>query len=167
MPEPGAPGRDQPTVPPLPPPPLQAERKPVALANTALSVSNWKEAIRVPQALGLDPNAANIASSVAAVAPLPHGMAKSLLGGMLSLGRTVAAAPLGPLDTFRQAQIKKILDSGESLRLQFPREDLGFVYEQGAVCTEPGDPHLDPGSSSAAGATRRGLPYIPTISPGE
>ena len=44
---------------------LQTERRPVAEANTALSVSNWHEAIRVPQALGLDPRAANLVSSIA------------------------------------------------------------------------------------------------------
>ena len=44
---------------------LQLERKPIAEANTALSVANWLEAIRVPQALGLDPRAANLVSQIA------------------------------------------------------------------------------------------------------
>lgn len=44
----------------------QLERKPIAQANTSLSVANWKEAIRLPQALGLDPRAANIVSSLVA-----------------------------------------------------------------------------------------------------
>ena len=42
-----------------------AERGPVARANSALSVSNWNEAVRVPAALGLDPRAAALLSSVA------------------------------------------------------------------------------------------------------
>ena len=37
----------------------------MAEANTALSVANWREAIRVPQALGLDPWAAGLASQLA------------------------------------------------------------------------------------------------------
>lgn len=37
----------------------EAERRAIAIANTELSVSNWKEALKVPQALGLDPAAAN------------------------------------------------------------------------------------------------------------
>jgi hypothetical protein len=41
----------------------QAERRPVALANTALSVANWREATRVPEALGLHPAAAAALSS--------------------------------------------------------------------------------------------------------
>ena len=32
-----------------------AERQPIARANAALSVANWHEALRVPQAMGLDP----------------------------------------------------------------------------------------------------------------
>ncbi len=42
-----------------------AERRPVALANTALSVANWQEAVRVPSALGLDPRAASLLDSAA------------------------------------------------------------------------------------------------------
>jgi len=38
----------------------EAERRPVALANTALSVANFRDAVRVPAALGLDPRAANL-----------------------------------------------------------------------------------------------------------
>jgi 2-polyprenyl-6-methoxyphenol hydroxylase-like FAD-dependent oxidoreductase len=38
----------------------QAERRPVAEANTALSVANWNEAVKVPSALGLDPRAATL-----------------------------------------------------------------------------------------------------------
>lgn len=43
----------------------QEERLPVAAANAALSESNWKEAVRVPSMLGLDPRAADLLSSVA------------------------------------------------------------------------------------------------------
>jgi len=44
---------------------LQLERQPVARANAALSESNWREAVRVPSTLGLDPRAAELLSSVA------------------------------------------------------------------------------------------------------
>ncbi len=37
----------------------QAERRPVAQANCALSVRNWEEAVGVPSALGLNPKAAS------------------------------------------------------------------------------------------------------------
>lgn len=58
----------------------QAERQPVAQANTDLSVANWHEALKVPQVLGLDPRAANLLNSVAASQPvslLPQGEALS------------------------------------------------------------------------------------------
>jgi hypothetical protein len=37
----------------------------VAYANAALSESNWKEAVRVPSMLGLDPRAADLLNSIA------------------------------------------------------------------------------------------------------
>lgn len=49
----------------------EAERRPVALANTALSVRNWREAVRVPAALGLHPAAANLLSEAAAAGGRP------------------------------------------------------------------------------------------------
>ena len=54
----------------------QAERKPVAQANTDLSVANWHEAVKVPKALGLDPRAANLLNAVVGSGPmslLPEG----------------------------------------------------------------------------------------------
>lgn len=61
--------------------PPQAERRPVALANTALSVRNWGEAARVPAALGLDPALANAVSGAVAAA-----------GGCVWMWGAVAAA---------------------------------------------------------------------------
>lgn len=55
---------------------FQAERKAIAVANTELSVSNWKEALKVPRALGLDPAAANVLHSAVTSRPasmLPSG----------------------------------------------------------------------------------------------
>lgn len=54
----------------------QAERKPVAQANTDLSVANWHEAVKVPKVLGLDPRAANLLNAVVGSEPmslLPKG----------------------------------------------------------------------------------------------
>lgn len=44
----------------------ESERRPVAEANTALSITNWGEALRVPSALGLHPRAAALLSDAAA-----------------------------------------------------------------------------------------------------
>ena len=46
-----------------------AERRPVAQANADLSVANFQDAIRIPQALGLDPRAANFLHSTVASLP--------------------------------------------------------------------------------------------------
>ena len=54
----------------------QAERRPVAQANTDLSVANWHEAVKVPKVLGLDPRAANLLNAVVGSGPmslLPSG----------------------------------------------------------------------------------------------
>lgn len=54
----------------------QAERRPVAQANTNLSVANWHEAVKVPKVLGLDPRAANLLNAVVGSGPmslLPSG----------------------------------------------------------------------------------------------
>lgn len=109
----------------------QPERHPVAQANAVLSVTNWQEAIRVPSALGLDPAAASLVNRVVSSAPLPAGVASWLLDAALAAGRGLANAAI-PL---RRGALQEILASGMSLRLQFPREDLGFVYSQGAVDT--------------------------------
>ena len=55
----------------------EVERRAVALANTALSVSNWEQALRVPKALGLDPQAADLLQAAVLSRPaslLPQGM---------------------------------------------------------------------------------------------
>ena len=62
----------------------QAERKPVAQANTYLSVANWHEAIKVPKVLGLDPRAANLLNAVVGSGPmslLPAGLSPAALLG--------------------------------------------------------------------------------------
>lgn len=120
----------------------QPERRPVAQANADLSVNNWHEAIRVPQALGLDPRAAELVNSVVANAPLPGPVASWLLDAALAAGKGLATAVV-PL---RRGALQDILASGMSLRLQFPREDLGFVYTQGAV-----DSRAGAGSAGSAG----------------
>jgi 2-polyprenyl-6-methoxyphenol hydroxylase-like FAD-dependent oxidoreductase len=58
----------------------EAERRAIAIANTNLSVANWQEALKVPQALGLDPAAATVLQRLLASKPirvLPSGALKS------------------------------------------------------------------------------------------
>lgn len=143
----------------------QPERKPVAQANAALSINNWQEAIRVPQALGLDPRAASLVNSLVANAPLPAPVASWLLDAALSAGRGLANAVI-PL---RRGVLQDILESGMSLRLQFPREDLGFVYSQGAVDAGNGSQQQQaaqqPLGSSGVGSSKhsRSSDYVPAV----
>eukprot|EP00878_Enallax_costatus_P040428 GHUV01046658.1.p1 GENE.GHUV01046658.1~~GHUV01046658.1.p1 ORF type:complete len:242 (-),score=74.61 GHUV01046658.1:239-964(-) len=135
----------------------QPERQPVAKANTNLSISNWQEAIRVPQALGLDPQAASLVNQLVSGAPLPSVLGRWVLDSALAAGRGLAAA-VSPL---RKSALQQILKSGQSLRLQFPREDLGFVYTQGAIAAAAGEP----GSSTAGGSSSsrdRGSRFVPS-----
>ncbi len=55
----------------------EAERRPVATANTALSVANFAESLAVPRALGLDPRAASLLQSALASPLLPAGRQRS------------------------------------------------------------------------------------------
>jgi hypothetical protein len=144
----------------------QPERKPVAQANANLSVNNWHEAIRVPQALGLDPDAAGLVNKVVTNAPLPAGVASCLLDAALTAGRGLANAVI-PL---RRGALQDILASGMSLRLQFPREDLGFVYREGAVDAGASEQQQQQeeevgggGSSSSSSKHQRSNVYIPAV----
>ncbi|GLC41790.1 hypothetical protein PLESTB_001702100 [Pleodorina starrii] len=151
----------------------ESERRPIALANTALSVRNWGEATRVPAALGLDPRVANAVNSlVTNAAPLPQWARKGLLEAALDLGRRLAGPqglPLPLVGSWREQQVQRILGSGASLRLQFPAEDLGFVYDKGAVVVQhptSGAPTTTPAAAAAARLPPRGAPYNPSSAAG-
>ena len=55
------------------------------------------------------------------------GFSKAALDFGLSAGLSVSGL-YGPLKPWRERQLAKIFASGQTLRLQFPKEDLGFVY---------------------------------------
>ena len=75
----------------------------------------------------------------------------------------------------RSARLARILDGGETLRLQYPREDLGFTYAGSGAAVCPDDPAAAaPGSSTQIGrdsdkvapAGDRAAPYMPSTAPG-
>ena len=84
----------------------------------------------------------------------------------------------GPLRSWRTTKVQSILSQGSSLRLQFPREDLGFCYgsSAGAAGRRPGHPNvvvtpdgprntrLPP--SQAMHAHQRHAPFVPEPAPG-
>ena len=66
-------------------------------------------------------------------APLPGPLSKVFLEAGLAAGRTLASLGL----PFSRTAVQHILQSGDSLRLQFPREDLGFRYTEGGAVAAP------------------------------
>ncbi|KAJ9169370.1 hypothetical protein P3X46_017573 [Hevea brasiliensis] len=146
----------------------EMERRPIAIFNTALSVQNFKAAMAVPAALGLDPSIANsvhqvINDGVASI--LPSGIQKAILDGIFTIGRAQLSESLlnekNPLGSSRLAKVRRIFEEGKSLQLQFPAEDLGFRYHEGAVI---------PDNDSMVGVleppTGRRRDYIPSANPG-
>ncbi|KAM4109553.1 hypothetical protein ACB094_03G127300 [Castanea mollissima] len=146
----------------------ETERKPIAIFNTALSVQNFRAAMSVPAALGLDPTIANsvhqvINSGVGSV--LPSGLQRAILDGIFTIGRAQLSEHLlnesHPLGSMRLAKLRHIFEEGKSLQLQFPAEDLGFRYLKGALIPE---------SDSVLGApelpTGHRRDYVPSADPG-
>lgn len=71
---------------------------------------------------------------------LPSGLQTVFLESIFALGRAQLATPFlsryNPLGSLRLERVEHILKEGQSLQLQFPSEDLGFRYEQGALVPE-------------------------------
>ncbi|EEH52813.1 uncharacterized protein MICPUCDRAFT_48712 [Micromonas pusilla CCMP1545] len=119
-----------------------AERRPVAVGNTRLSVSNFRQVLKIPTALGLPPDAA--AALTEATAALPSFAAKAALNAGLALGRAQCGDLLltdNAIGNARRATVKRMCEEGggKTLRLQFPTEDLGFVYGPGSEHAATGD----------------------------
>lgn len=111
----------------------EAERQPIAKANTDLSVENFKAAMAIPSVLGLDPSNARfihheINKGIGSL--LPHRLQQTLLESLFALGRTQVSPFIlneyNPLGSSRLKKLKCMLEEGQSLQLQFPAEDLGF-----------------------------------------
>ncbi|KAI5063988.1 hypothetical protein GOP47_0020658 [Adiantum capillus-veneris] len=121
----------------------ESERKPVAKANTALSVENFKAAMSIPSVLGLDPlNARFVHQQLneGIGSLLPYRVQQNVLESIFALGRMQVAPFIlnsyNPLGSRRLEKLKGMLDKGQSLQLQFPAEDLGFRYHSGALVNE-------------------------------
>ncbi|VVA92426.1 unnamed protein product [Arabis nemorensis] len=146
----------------------EAERRPIALFNTSLSVQNFRAAMSIPSALGLDPTVANsvhrfINQTVGSI--LPTGLQKAILDNVFALGRAQLSESLlnksNPLGYQRLNRLKSIFEEGKSLQLQFPAEDLGFRYLEGAIVPDNKSEADDPGVLSG-----RRRDYVPCAEPG-
>ncbi|KAK9675452.1 hypothetical protein RND81_11G007900 [Saponaria officinalis] len=146
----------------------ESERKPIAIFNTALSVENFKAAMEVPAALGLDPTIANsvhriITDGLGSI--LPSGLQRVVLDGIFNIGRAQLSQTIlnekNPIGSSRLAKLKRIFEEGKSLQLQFPAEDLGFRYVEGALVS---DRHVIRDNERAPTGRRRD--YVPSSEPG-
>ncbi|XP_057949519.1 uncharacterized protein LOC131144708 [Malania oleifera] len=146
----------------------ETERRPIALFNTALSVQNFRAAMAVPTALGLNPTIANsvhgvVSNGVGSILPL--GLQSAILEGIFSLGRAQLSESFlnesNLLGSLRLAKVRHILEKGQSLQLQFPAEDLGFRYLEGALV-----PDSDGVPNAPEVPTGRRRDYIPSAHPG-
>ncbi|KAL0336004.1 UNVERIFIED_CONTAM: putative polyketide hydroxylase [Sesamum radiatum] len=147
----------------------EIERRQIALFNTALSVQNFKAAMAVPAALGLDPRIANsvhraINHTFGSI--LPSGVQRTILDGIFSIGRMQLSNSLlnenNPLGSSRLSRLRQIFEEGKSLQLQFPAEDLGFRYSEGALVSD-GDSLSGAPQETPTGRRRD---YIPSLDPG-
>ncbi|EYU25930.1 hypothetical protein ABFS82_11G068200 [Erythranthe guttata] len=146
----------------------ETERKQIAVFNTELSVQNFKAAMEVPAALGLDPSIANsvhrtINGTFGSF--LPSNLQRVVLDGIFSIGRLQLSDSLlnenNPIGSSRLSKLRQIFDQGKSLQLQFPAEDLGFRYSKGALVSE-GDSSWTPQETP----TGRRRDYVPSSDPG-
>lgn len=146
----------------------EIERRPIALFNTRLSLENYKAAMSVPAVLGLDPTVANrvhqfINNGIGSI--LPSGLQKVALDGIFGIGRAQLSKfvlnEINPLGFSRLAKLRRILEEGKSLQLQFPAEDLGFRYLKGALIPEINDVESPPEVP-----TGRRRDYTPSAQPG-
>jgi len=131
----------------------ESERRPVALRNTALSVENFEGVLKIPNALGLPPVAANVLRDAVDSLPslVPSSMRKAMLETGLAIGRAQCGSLLtanNPIGAARRAAVKRMCDDPDgTLRLQFPTEVVGFSYEPAdanglARLHEPGSLHV-------------------------
>ncbi|KAL2641956.1 hypothetical protein R1flu_009543 [Riccia fluitans] len=143
------------------------ERHPIAKANTDLSVANFHAAMAIPRALGLNPSTASLAQKIVNTGGswLPERLQGAILDGVFAAGRLqvsdVFLNKYNPIAAARISQVKKILEQGSSLQLQFPAEDLGFRYHRGALIRDSEIARDD--SEKPTGRRRE---YVPSSLPG-
>lgn len=92
--------------------PVQVERRAIAQANARLSIANWGEAVSIPSALGLSPQAADLLNTLVSSAPVPQAAARWLLNAGMAAGRAVTTAPASPLKALQEAKLQQVFKSG-------------------------------------------------------
>ena len=127
------------------------ERRPVAVGNARLSVGNFKRVLKVLQAIGLDPMAADALQAISSasafvsdnlfgqMSPAARHVSREAQRRALAAGLALGRSQCGLLlesdnvigNARRLAVLKLCSSPTKTLKLQFPEQDLGFVYEIG------------------------------------
>jgi len=113
----------------------ESERRPVARLNAKRSLHNFKKTLKVPAALGLNLNTANMLNQWVARVPGPQSLRRACFQSAMHLGlRQVDWLQSKSIIARRRLQaLGRIFDDAkqQTLQLLFPGQDLGFVYRTG------------------------------------
>ena len=115
-------------------------------------MENFEGVLKIPNALGLPLVAAHALRDTVDSLPslVPSSMRKAMLETGLAIGRAQCGSLLtanNPIGAARKAAVKRMCEDPDgTLRLQFPKEDIGFSYEPAdanglARLHEPGSLH--------------------------
>jgi 2-polyprenyl-6-methoxyphenol hydroxylase-like FAD-dependent oxidoreductase len=136
-----------------------AERRPIAISNMNLSVDNFHEALAVARVIGLDFDTAQSVNSLLTSGPMaslaPTYVRQQLLSAAMSSGLLMGRA----LAKAKQRELDELFDSGRTLRLQYPKEDIGFAYH-GQDCFIDVDPGMEDATRKAVKPKPRDAPLV-------
>jgi hypothetical protein len=118
------------------------ERKKIASENKTLSVNNYERVLEIPRALGLEPRALDALVFASNALPVPQALKSFAFEKILSAGRMQTVLlendKKNPLGEYRREAVKRLCGtSGETLKLKFLNEELGFSYAKGVKATNP------------------------------
>jgi 2-polyprenyl-6-methoxyphenol hydroxylase-like FAD-dependent oxidoreductase len=115
------------------------ERKAVAKENTALSMRNYAKSAAVARALGVDPSLASAAVGAASSSVSSFLAPESVRTGIVKAALQTGLLPLrtlrseGSFGDVRVRLVERLYNRGDMLPLIFPKEDIDFCYNSGAV----------------------------------
>ena len=138
------------------------ERRPVAIANMNLSVDNFHEALAVARVIGLDFDTAQSVNSLLSSGPLaslaPASVRQQLLGAAMSSGLWMGRA----LAKAKQRELDELFESGRTLRLQYPKEDIGFAYHGNGSFVHV-EPEMEDAVRQAVAPKPRDEPFVEDV----
>ncbi|KAL3817370.1 hypothetical protein ACHAXA_005005 [Cyclostephanos tholiformis] len=169
-----------PMPPPLPPPAsslaarcttilakYDEERRPIAARNAALSMRNYERTLRIAEACYLDANHPRLLMSLLNSPPaniLPIKIRRDMFRSLVRAAMSPLGCLLASADGDRpsshairiKTNVRRILESGGSLPLVFPRYELGFSYGPTDDEVDRNFDHDEDESNDAAG-------YVPRL----